>query len=91
VDDRFLSDARIGVPTLLLADDFDWSTPVENAERLAGFLNAGHLVPIRGGRHRTETNYDELPAQHRDGLAQLYGFFHADRAGAFFRTLPGEL
>lgn len=99
VDDAFRADRRIHVPTLLVAGDYDWSTPVENAEHLAGLLDAGHLVRVRGGRHCTETNYDELPAQRRDALDRLYRFVDADfgtgsaqvSPRAFFRTLPGEL
>ncbi len=95
VDDRFLADWRIDVPTLLLAGDYDWSTPIENAEHLASFLTAGHLVRVRGGRHCTETNFGELPSQLREETARLYSFIDADfersSPRAFFKTLPDEL
>ncbi len=95
VDDRFRSDWQIGVPTLLLAGDYDWSTPVENAEHLATFLTSGHLVRVRGGRHCTETNFDEMPAQLREETARLYGFVDADfrrtSPASFFKSLPTEL
>ncbi len=95
VDDLFRADWRIDVPTLLLAGDYDWSTPVENAEHLASFLEAGHLVRVRGGRHCTETNFGELPSQLREETARLYSFIDADfersSPQAFFKTLPDEL
>ncbi len=94
VDDRFRSDWQIDVPTLLVAGDYDWSTPVENAEHLATFLRAGHLVRVRGGRHCTETNFGELAAQLPAETARLYGFVDADlerSPRAFFDALPDEL
>jgi pimeloyl-ACP methyl ester carboxylesterase len=94
-DDRFRSDWRIDIPTLLLAGDYDWSTPVENAEHLATSLTSGHLVRVRGGRHCTETNFDEMPAQLREETARLYGFVDADfrhsSPATFFKSLPNEL
>lgn len=95
VDDRFRANRRIDVPTLLVAGDYDWSTPIENAEHLATLLPSGHLVRVRGGRHCTETNFGELPAQLQGETARLYRFVDADFARSspaeFFRTLPGEL
>lgn len=95
VDDDFRADRRISVPTLLVAGDYDWSTPVENAEHLASFLDAGRLVTVHGGRHCTETNHGELSAQSAEATARIYGFVDADfdrsTAQAFLATLPDDV
>lgn len=95
VDDDFRADRRVDIPTLLIAGDYDWSTPVENAEHLAGLLDVGHLVEVRGGRHCTETNHGELAAQRGEATAQLYSFVDADfvrsTPQAFFATLPDTI
>jgi pimeloyl-ACP methyl ester carboxylesterase len=95
VDDAFRADGPIDIPTLLVAGDYDWSTPVENAEHLASFLQAGHLVTVRGGRHCTETNFGELSAQSPNETSRLYSFVDADfkqtSPQAFFKSLPAEV
>jgi pimeloyl-ACP methyl ester carboxylesterase len=91
VDDLFRADWRIDIPTLLVAGDYDWSTPVENAEHLSSFLNTGHLVTVRGGRHCSETNHGELASQLPKETKQLYGFVDAASPRDFFKTLPAVL
>lgn len=95
VDDAFRQERTIDIPTLLIAGDYDWSTPIENAERLSALLTSGKLVTIEGGRHCTETNYGELSMEQPSATNALYGFIDRDfgQAGAtaFFATLPSSI
>lgn len=78
VGDAFRADRRIAIPTLLINEDYDWSTPIENARHLAGLLDRGKLVTVTGGRHCTETNHGELAMQHPERTSALYAFVDAD-------------
>lgn len=80
--DAFRADWPIEVPVLLVNGDLDWSTPIENARHLRGFLKHGHLVEVRDGTHCGEltTMAQERPEQ----LEQINSFIDAD----FDRTTP---
>jgi pimeloyl-ACP methyl ester carboxylesterase len=92
IDDAFRASTPTDIPTLLIAGDYDWSTPVENAERLSALLRNGRLVRVQGGRHCTETNHGELSMQAPEVTRRLYDFIDVDfeeaSPGAFFETLP---
>lgn len=95
VDDTFRLAPRVDVPTLMIAGDYDWSTPVENADRLSSVLKNGRVVRIQGGRHCSETNFGELSAQAPEITRKLYSFIDADfeqsPARTFFETLPSTV
>lgn len=95
VDDNFRADRRIAIPTVLVAGDYDWSTPIENAQHLASLLDAGHLITVHGGRHCTETNHGELPAQRAEATAHIYSFIDADfdrsTAQVVLASLPEDI
>lgn len=91
VDDAFRTTPHLAPPTLLLAGDYDWSTPIENAEALMDSLTAGNLVRVHGGRHCTETNVGELSAQAPEVTLRLYAFIDADLGGAAGRAFRESL
>jgi pimeloyl-ACP methyl ester carboxylesterase len=95
VDDAFRIDAPIRTPVLLLSGDYDWSTPVENAQHLADFLPNGRHVVVKGGRHCGETNFGEVAVQSPEALDRLYGFLDADfqrtPPKSFLASLPSEI
>lgn len=93
VGDDFRADWPIDVPVLLINGDLDWSTPIESARHLLGFLKEGHLVEIGGGTHCTELS--EVMAQQPASMRRLYSFIDADFTATpprkFFGSLPSRL
>jgi pimeloyl-ACP methyl ester carboxylesterase len=83
VADDFRADWPIDVPVLLLNGDLDWSTPIENARHLRGFLKQGHLLEIAGGTHCTEMS--EVMSQQPALMQKVYSFIDAD-----FSTVPAK-
>lgn len=92
VDDDFRADWPIDVPVLLVNGDLDWSTPIENARHLRGFLKQGHLIEIAGATHCGETT--ELMSQQPAVMEKIYSFIDADftamPASKFFASLPKQ-
>jgi pimeloyl-ACP methyl ester carboxylesterase len=92
VADDFRADWPIDVPVLLVNGNLDWSTPIENARHLRGFLKQGHLIEVAGGTHCTEMN--EVMAQQPALMKKIYSFIDADFAAApasrFFASLPKD-
>lgn len=86
----FRSDWPIDVPVLLVHGDFDWSTPLENAQHLRAHLKQGHLLEVEGATHCTEV--PEMAELLPEVTEQIYSFIDADfeknTAQRFFATLP---
>lgn len=94
VGDAFRADWTIDAPVLMVQGDYDWSTPLENAEHERKFLRTGHLLTVKGGTHCTDN--DELPALLPDTYDQVYGFLDVEMSDTsppqkYFSTLPATV
>ncbi|MEM6415991.1 MAG: alpha/beta fold hydrolase [Pseudomonadota bacterium] len=92
VDQSFRDDWRIDVPTLLVTGDYDWYTPVENAEHMERFLDNGHLIIVEGGTHCPIMKSDQLTPQRPKVVDQIREFFSIDTdeqsLSKYFSRLP---
>ncbi len=93
VDDDFRADWRISTPVLLVSGDLDWSTPIENAEHAAQFLDLGKLVTVKGATHCPLGKEEQILAQDPDAVEKLHEFIDGDFKNdadlkAYFDGLP---
>ncbi|MEO0398221.1 MAG: alpha/beta hydrolase [Pseudomonadota bacterium] len=92
---NFREDTPIDVPVLLVSGDYDWSTPIENAEHAEEFLIDGKLITVGGGTHCPLWNGEQLPAQRPDLTEAIYRFLDMDfengSAADYLDTLPATI
>ncbi|MEM6414247.1 MAG: alpha/beta hydrolase [Pseudomonadota bacterium] len=92
VPQSFRDDWNIDVPVLLVTGDYDWSTPVENAEHMEKFLEKGQLLTVEGGTHCPIMVSDQLTPQRPKLLNQIRRFLSIDTdeksLTEYFDSLP---
>ncbi|MEM6538661.1 MAG: alpha/beta hydrolase [Pseudomonadota bacterium] len=78
VDPSFRDDYEIDTPILLVSGDWDWSTPIENAEYIEPFLKMGKLVTVEGATHCPLGEADQAVAQAPEMVSKLHEFIDGD-------------
>ena len=96
ISDEFRDDWSISVPTLLVSGDFDWSTPIENAEHAENFLERGKLITVKGATHCTLNKPEQVRAQAPDIFSNLHQFIDGEFENntvlnAYFESLPDSI
>lgn len=93
VGDALLANLKTDIPLLLIAGQWDWSTPPENVQEVRPLLSQAHVVTVEEGTHCTE--YTEMPALLPAESERLYSFVDADFAREspqqVFGRIPGRV
>ncbi|MEO1405965.1 MAG: alpha/beta hydrolase, partial [Pseudomonadota bacterium] len=92
---EFLEDFPNDIPTLLVSGDYDWSTPIENAEAVLPSLEQGHLVTVAGATHCPLFQSEQILADDPEAADRIFSFIDLDfsetPASEFFATLPDRV